>query len=143
VASRSRRRNGQSSVVSSSTRTQRDATADTKPSTSRDGAARAQVTKSEHDTPSRDYAALLSVLSFLWEFFNSWKRLIGFAFAIWAIAFAVLLIMAGPALLIYIATLHVPVAAKIGISSGSVAITLGSAVFGAFRVGRRGGRRDR
>lgn len=166
----SRRRKRQSSAVSSSPATRPDATVGMNPPTPPDGGGRGQLTKQpdgarrgpapkpsdggrhpparrpKHDVPPHGHDAWPPALQFLSEFLRDWKSLIGFAFVIWTVAFALLLVSAGPALLIYyIAPLHVPVAAKIGITSGSVAITFGGAgaVLSAIRAAGRGRRRDR
>jgi hypothetical protein len=144
VANKARRRNKRNVAAGESPGSAPAVTGGRKLPAPPNGAGVDHATQSENHARFEERSSLLLlVFMFIWDFLGDWKRLIGVAFLILVIAFALLLIFGGLAALIYIATLHVPVAAKIAISSGSVALALGTALVGGARVGSRGGRRDR
>jgi hypothetical protein len=146
---------GRSGAVAGSADARPDATAsrvsaDTDLRPSPDDAARCPAPNAEQATPGRQRSELTPRGQFWSDLFADPQQQNGFAFVVRVVTAAALKILfglmaflLGSAAAIYLVTLHDPVAAKIAIPSGSIAITLAGTVLTiVIRGKRRGGKDD-
>ena len=104
---------------------------------------RASVGKGEPSQQARSEPVLSPrryppVLQFFYDIGDRWKKVIGVAFLIMVTAVAVVLVLTAPVALAYLIMQHTPVAARVGIASGSTLLTtlLGLLIGGWYRSRR-------
>ncbi|MBV9449017.1 MAG: hypothetical protein JO345_24280 [Streptosporangiaceae bacterium] len=75
------------------------------------------------------------MLQFCYDIGDRWKKVTGVAFLVMVTAVALVLILTAPAALAYLIMQHTPVAARVGIGSGSTLLTtlLGLLIGGRYR----------
>lgn len=88
-----------------------------------------------HTEPALSPRRYPPVLQFCYDIGDRWKKVTGVAFLVMVTAVALVLILTAPAALAYLIMQHTPVAARVGIGSGSTLLTtlLGLLIGGRYR----------